>query len=210
MTFTTRLVRKLAALRALDPELQRFGALEHEYELNPPLSETALAEFEREHRLTLPADYRLFLAEVGNGGAGPYYGLVPLAAWCPELALAHIIVELEDDRPVMVDGKPRFVDIGPRPHIDRLADPSRPFRLEQAWPRQDHDVLPAADVHPLDGCTLLSEMGDGYRSFLVVTGDRSGEVWEDHTHGVAYEAIRPTGYTFVEWYEAWLDRELIL
>jgi len=48
-------------------------------------------------------------------------------------------------------------------------------------------------------------MGDGYRSFLVVTGRRAGEVWEDHTHGIAYEAIRPTGCTFLTWYERWLE-----
>lgn len=199
------LVQGLARLRELDPDLQQFGALIHEYRLNPTLPEQALAAFEHEHRLTLPVEYRLFLAQVGNGGAGPYYGLVPLAAWQPELTLVGMFVEYEDDMPKMVDGKPVFVDIRPRPEIDRPADPSRPFLLEGPWPRQDNDVLPAEDVHPLDGCTLLCEMGCGYQCFLVITGRRAGEVWEDYTQGVAYEAIRPTGCTFLTWYEQWLD-----
>ncbi len=200
-----RLVRKLDRLRALDPDLQQLGALEHEYRLHPTLSEQALAAFEREHGLTLPAEYRLFLAQAGNGGSGPGYGLVPLVAWRPELRLVGKVAEFDGDELVRVGGKPVFVDLGPRPEIDRPADPSRPFLLDGPWPRRDHDVLPAADAHPFDGCTLLSEMGDGYRTFLVVTGDRAGEVWEDDTQGVAYEAVRPTGFTFLTWYERWLD-----
>jgi len=200
-----RLVQKLARLRALDPDLQQFGALEHEYRLRPTLSEQALAAFEREHGLTLPAEYRLFLERVGNGGAGPYYGLVPLAAWRPELMLVSIVVEFEGDELVRVDGKPLMIDLGPRPNIDRRADPSRPFLLEGPWPQRNNDVLPAEDAHPFDGCTLLAEMGDGYRCFLVITGCRAGEVWEEDTHGVAYEAVRPAGCTFLTWYELWLD-----
>jgi hypothetical protein len=198
-------VRNLDRLRALDPDLQQFGALEHEYRLHPTLPEQALAAFEREHGLTLPTEYRLFLAQVGNGGAGPHYGLVPLAPWRPELRLAGMIAEFDGDELVRVDGKPVFVNLGPRPEIDRPADPSRPFLLDAPWPRRDNDVLPAVDAHPFDGCILLSEMGDGYRAFLVVTGRRAGEVWEEYTHGVAYEAVRPTGCTFLAWYERWLD-----
>lgn len=200
-----RLVQKLTRLRALDHDRQQFGALEHQYRLHPTLSEHELAGFEREHKLTLPPEYRLFLAHAGNGGAGPYYGLVPLAAWRPELMLPGVVAASEADGAKTVDGKPAFVDLGRRPEIDRPADPSRPFLLEGPWPRRDNDVLPAADVHPFDGCTLLSEIGDGFQCFLVVTGRRAGEVWEDYTHGVAYEAIRPSGYTFLAWYEQWLD-----
>jgi hypothetical protein len=204
-----QLVQKLARLRALDPDQQQFGALEHEYRLHPTLSEQELGAFEREHRVTLPAEYRMFLAQVANGGAGPYYGLIPLAPWHPDLVLPQLVVDYEGDSPVRVDGKVVFVDLGPRPAIDRPADPSRPFLLEGPWPRRDEDVLPADDAHPLDGCTLLCEMGDGYRCFLVVTGRRAGEVWEDHTHAVAYEAIRPTGCSFLTWYEQWLGSAIV-
>jgi len=39
-----------------------------------------LAAFESANRIRLPNDYRRFLAIVGNGGAGPFYGLAPLNA----------------------------------------------------------------------------------------------------------------------------------
>lgn len=201
----TRLLDKLAELRALDPELLQFGALDHRYELHPVLSEQDLAGFEREHGVTLPHEYRIFLRRAGNGGAGPAYGLSQLAAWRPELRLVTKYVEFADGVPVMVNGKPVIVEIEPRPHIDRPAEPSRPFVLDGAWPKRGEVTLPGGGAHPFDGCTHLAEMGDGYRYFLVVTGRRAGEVWEDHTHGVAFDAIRPTGCTFLVWYERWLD-----
>ena len=62
-----------------DPKGQRvFGAEGHRYELNAVLPEDTIAAFEREHRIRLPPDYRAFLAELGNGGAGPHYGVFKL------------------------------------------------------------------------------------------------------------------------------------
>ncbi len=73
--------RLVALLRDRDRELRVFGADKrggHQYLFRPPLSEMQLAGFEAEHQIALPAEYRLFLALVGNGGAGPYYGLMSL------------------------------------------------------------------------------------------------------------------------------------
>lgn len=69
---------RLTLMSVLDPLRWRFGASEHRYRLNPGISEQELASFEAEQQVALPADYRSFLLEVGNGGAGPHYGLLPL------------------------------------------------------------------------------------------------------------------------------------
>jgi len=55
-----------------------FGAGEHEFKLNPPRSEAEVTAFEAKHGIRLPGDYRQFIAEIGNGGAGPYYGVSQL------------------------------------------------------------------------------------------------------------------------------------
>lgn len=65
-------------LRIADPSLRVFGSTSHQYKLGSTLSESELTAFENANRIKLPEDYRHFLATVGNGGAGPYYGLEPL------------------------------------------------------------------------------------------------------------------------------------
>lgn len=63
-----------ARRRGLTP----FGAESHGWKVRKRLSAGKLAAFEAEHGVTLPADYRRFLVEIGNGGAGPYYGVPKL------------------------------------------------------------------------------------------------------------------------------------
>jgi hypothetical protein len=70
--------RLLDECSARDPERQRFGAEEHNYEVGPALSDEAIAALEEAHGITLPSDYRRFLRDVGDGGAGPGYGLFSL------------------------------------------------------------------------------------------------------------------------------------
>lgn len=70
---------RLLLMNVLDPLRWRFGARTHRYRLHPPLDAADLAAFEAARGLTLPADYASFLTSVGDGGAGPHYGLLPLA-----------------------------------------------------------------------------------------------------------------------------------
>lgn len=76
--------RKLAQLKASDPSLRIFGARAHRYQLGPTLTEDRLSRLERDFGASLPEGYRAFLIALGNGGAGPFYGLFPLAGNDPE------------------------------------------------------------------------------------------------------------------------------
>src|SRR3989339_333855 len=49
--------------------------------LNPPLSEKEVSIFEKYLKIILPDDYKQFLCAVGNGGEGPYNGILPLDRW---------------------------------------------------------------------------------------------------------------------------------
>jgi hypothetical protein len=77
---------RLERLRAADTSLRVFGASQHRYTLGPTLSEGELVAFESANRIRLPNDYRHFLAMLGNGGAGPYYGLERLNAYGQDLS----------------------------------------------------------------------------------------------------------------------------
>ena len=71
-------------LKKRDSGLRVFGAKcktwGHNYKFNACLKSTEVANFERRHDLSLPDDYRDFLLFVGDGGAGPYYGVKQLDA----------------------------------------------------------------------------------------------------------------------------------
>ena len=67
---------RLCILKEKDKEFRVFGSFTHRYELFPPLSENQVETFEIENQIKLPAEYRLFLTEIGNGGAGPFYGII--------------------------------------------------------------------------------------------------------------------------------------
>jgi hypothetical protein len=80
----------LRELRDLDPHRRVFGSRPHggwghDYRFNPCLSETDITTFETQYSLVLPEEYRQFLLRLGNGGAGPNYGIKPLreaTAYC--------------------------------------------------------------------------------------------------------------------------------
>jgi len=93
----------VAALDAADPARRRFGAAHHRYELAPRLTAAALDALDERLGGALPDDLRGFAAEVGAGGGGPGYGIVPIdraapyvvtapasAAWRRGLPLAHL------------------------------------------------------------------------------------------------------------------------
>src|SRR5512142_2282534 len=71
-TYVRHVLAQLRAARA-----DTFGATSHLFLLNPPLPEADVISFERRHKVSLPDDYRRFITEIGNGGAGPYYGVFP-------------------------------------------------------------------------------------------------------------------------------------
>jgi hypothetical protein len=201
----------LDRLRSADPGLRRFGAATHRYRLNPVLSEGEVLGFEKRLGVRLPKEYREFVTQAGDGGAGPGYGIY---------ALGSVEEQLTAGR-----GKAR-----------KLAyDPGRPFarpsNLEEArrlggFP--SHGVLP------------LAEIGCGGVYVLVSSGPERGTVWayeNDEAYHLVYPAdpVYPEGATvedrvringafgnallgpenkvrlnFWQWYTRWMEEELRL
>lgn len=73
-----RYYKSLAQLRERDPDLKRFGASHHRYALNPVLPPEKILAFEARYEILLPDEYRRFLLTIGDGGAGPCYGILSL------------------------------------------------------------------------------------------------------------------------------------
>ena len=71
----------LRQARRWDMDFPLFGSHSHAHLFRPPLPEEDAAAWEDLMELRLPQDYRQYLAHLGNGGAGPAYGLAPFP--CP-------------------------------------------------------------------------------------------------------------------------------
>ncbi len=172
---------RIAAMAAADPECTTFGSSRHRHRLGPPLAEPEVSAFERQHEIILPASYRDFLVQVGDGGAGPYYGLFRL------------------------DGsgmRPR--DQEERSVSGRLATP---FPHTTLWNPNATDSDPVTDDEYFDpkwstGSLIIAEFGCGAFFRLVMSGEARGQVWFDDRAGDG--GLIP-GPDFRDWYLAWLE-----
>lgn len=80
MSLTAQLERiraNAAAIEKLPEETVShiFGRAKHKFRLNPVTTEDRVIEFETKYNFRFPEGYREFILKVGDGGAGPFYGL---------------------------------------------------------------------------------------------------------------------------------------
>lgn len=160
-----RLVKRAIAVRA------RHVSPQGPLALNRPLSEATVRQYERRFRIQLPAEYRWFIRTQGDGGLGPYSGVLRLrealgAATRTEGARVHR----------------RF------PHLEswnlRQAEaianltPAMSARARERvlrrWTVRHRDAYSAPAL--LDGAMPVCDLGCGYLMWLVVTGSNAGHV----------------------------------
>jgi hypothetical protein len=190
-----------------------FGANKHRFIIHPPLSEKEVSDFEKVHRVTLPHEYRGFLLQVGNGGAGPAYGLFKLG-------------EIDDG----FDEKPWTENDGfvgtlskSFPHADPwndtsdmpIYDESRAddLKWEEEYERQ-YELWQGRywNTEIVNGAIPICHVGCAVRQWLVVTGPEAGNVWDDFR--TDHKGLRPLQQkeggrvTFLLWYRSWLEQAL--
>jgi hypothetical protein len=211
-SFTKEKIFELLDLREQqDPARRVFGADTHQYRLHPPLSVFTIRAFESKCGTVLPADYRYFITEVGNGGAGPYYGLFPfgehdagdgLCSWDEGGLLGDLSAAFPHDSAWNL----------PDSFWDRMPDPGPEVSLEeedrlmQAWVEQ----LDTNYWNPsiMNGAIPICHIGCALRLWLVINGRQKGIVWydrrADHAGISPLRNERNEPMTFSDWYMAWL------
>jgi uncharacterized protein (TIGR02996 family) len=186
----------------------------HQGRLNPVLSEEELVAFEREHRITLPEEYRMFLLEVGNGGPGPGDGLSTLA-------------EAAEHSPTRDLDKPFPFSFRLCEEEDaRFREDRRTHSFDEALALQrerrggvPHDEWVEREFAQ-PGVLYLATPHEPWASvYLVITGEDRGMMWGyGHIHG-GWNPEAPTWEedekqidkpprSFFRWYEDWLDEIL--
>ena len=187
-----RIPEKLKAAKAQD--VWPFGAEQHCFRLDPVLTTAQVADFESRWGVRLPAEYREFVTTVGNGGAGPAYGLFRL-----EEAISYRGADLPAD----------FL-LSPFP-FQTAYNPYEDPKLSEYWGRSrkgevTKEEYEARKRREVTGTLVLCHEGCGYLHLLVVSGAARGQMWLDAT--VSDGGYVPLEVGFLDWYERWLDSSL--
>ena len=192
------ILKKLNELKSTNSKFSVFGAKKHKYLFNDVKTELELVKFEEKHKIKLPEGYRQFLLQVGNGGAGPYYGLETL----------------EDSL---------FIDLDYK-RENELLNPSISFPITEPWNMEylgDHENEKEYKQFENSyfsekwetGLLRICNFGCGVSLNLVVNGKEFGNIWVDDRGSDG--GIYPDPYfeqkgrtNFLDWYLLWLNRTL--
>ena len=184
----------LARARRADRNHELSGALKHQYRLNPPLDAAVVRLAEETYHFTFPEDYFQFVTRVGDGGAGPGYGIMSFRDSLMSGARGDFreAYRRSLETPFM-----------PRPMTPEEAESSS-FAMD-AYERAPHKLFifekEDGAVCGTDGFFILGTHGCQWDFGLIVSGGRKGQVFStDNEGGYLFEAR-----SFHEFYQEWLD-----
>jgi len=176
-----------------------FGSDTHKYKFNSCLTGDTLKAFENSFSVTLPLDYRNFIAQVGNGGSGPAYGLLQLSDW-------NIELEINENNFLSTDF----------PHTDK-------WNVAQDFDTDNEDYTETEEFQKweenyfsnrhITGSIRICHYGCAIYYLLIVTGNTAGQIWVDdraNDFGIYPAISKSTGrqLNFIEWYDEWLTDSL--
>ncbi|MCG7408328.1 SMI1/KNR4 family protein [Paenibacillus sp. ACRRX] len=186
-----RINNKLEKAMHKDMDCLVFGASSHKYRVNEKLTAKELADWQAKNQVALPEPYTQFLTNVGNGGAGPYYGIYSIGE-----ATSHIDSSVLATKCVL-----------------------HPEMTKEEWNRLTSPLISDEDISDLEyeavrdqvmgGMLCIGTQGCEYDMYLVIEGKYRGRIvytsdfYPDHPFFFVYED------NFLDWYERWLD-EIIL
>lgn len=130
---------------------------------NAVASADYIENFEKDNRVALPIDYKLFVQHIGNGGEGPpEYGIKPLGTneswWFDKQRSAWLT----------------FKNIG------------QPFPFSEQWIWEDDEVENVELQDKIfDGNIYLGTDGCGMDWTLIISGGQHGFVWQTTDVGIS-------------------------
>lgn len=199
---------KLKRLRASEANI--FGATYHRFLLNAPLAGRDMTEFESKYQIVLPLEYRDFLTQFGNGGAGPYYGVFPLGFM--DGSGQNLKRWEEGDGFIGILSEPFPLREVWNEHFEWPSD----ALLEEDKEEYDRQIKihdeKSYDPATMNGAIPICHMGCALRVWLVVTGEEAGHLWYDgRADGSGISPLTDKNgsrATFASWYGEWLEDAL--
>lgn len=163
----------------------------HGYRLNPTLSTADIVDFERRYGVALPEEYRHFVLNVGNGGAGPHFGVYRLG--------------MDDNKPmrdsVLTNLAKWFL---------HQSDWNGPFdEGHTVFEHSEYDAEKYFSDDVMQGAMPICTQGCAMNYWLVVSGPGKGQMWfDDRTVGEGVTLVEDDmgqPVSFGQWYLDWLD-----
>ena len=170
-------------MRKEDPDFRFSNSDLHRYTMGPTLSGDDLQAFEQKHQVTLSADYRLFLKEAWNGGVNHSPNHIAqnsgAGPGCGLLPLDRAMIGCDLSNPFPFTEETR----------------TAPSNGKDDWEEGAH----------YSGVLEICYMNGAQFAVLVVNGPAYGTIWDLHDDFYPEEIYVPTGLTFGEWYQQWID-----
>lgn len=193
------ILKILEQARGIDKKYEMFGASSHQYKLNPPIEASFVHEVEEKYNFRLPKDYFYFITEIGDGGAGPDYGIEPFASLVQVGESAGVEKFREAYRNSLA-----------KPFVPRqmLPDEVEDFAFaKEAYVRnpQHFFVCENMDENALcdsEGYYILGTHGCQWDFGLIITGQKRGCVFDTDNEGAYCYAAE----SFYDFYKNWLDK----
>ena len=199
--FQKEVVEKiLVQAEHMDLKYEMFGASGHKYRLNPPVDQEFVREMEKKYHFLLPEDYVQFITEVGDGGAGPDYGIIPFGNFLKK-AVSPGAEKFQEAYRCSLGKAFRLRPMQPDEVECQYAFSSK------AYERNPENYF--AEAEEPDEYTLcntagyfkLGTHGCQWDFGLVTTSDRRGQIFDTDNEGGYCLAA----YSFHEFYQSWLD-----
>lgn len=200
---------RVDAVAAADAGRKVCGASSHRFVLHQVLTVAELADLEQAIGVRLPEEYRVFLLEVGNGGAGPDYGIERVerasGGWRWTGHGTTIVGKLRV--PFQPSGPQVYAKYDTNQPVEGdFPDHGSFLAAARAWRRRQDDLYDEDAF----GSITLSHQGCGYYWLLVVSGSERGTIWEDcrAVDMPLSPLVGPGGerLTFGRWYLDWLAK----
>ena len=201
-----RIQRKLSQAKAVDKDLQVFGASSHKYHLNPPVSEAEVLAFENKYGVRLPECYRAFMLTIGDAKAkkldfitGPYYGLYAFGTQVDDLLYQGSEIYLKVPCALSPDmTQEEWESLSAPLELDDFEDDE-----EEGYVIEVEDNYFAERAKVFGGLLPLGSQGCTYYHALVLNGKYAGRVVN-----VDLDLAQPKfafETNFLDWYERYLD-----
>ena len=201
-----RIQRKLSQAKAVDKDLQVFGASSHKYHLNPPVSEAEVLAFENKYGVRLPECYRAFMLTIGDAKAkkldfitGPYYGLYAFGTQVDDLLYQGSEIYLKVPCALSPDmTQEEWESLSAPLELDDFEDDE-----EEGYVIEVEDNYFAERAKVFGGLLPLGSQGCTYYHALVLNGKYAGCVVNVDLDFAQPKFAFETN--FLDWYERYLD-----